>query len=333
MFAWWGQRAKICWTSSLHAHVCLALSLCWRVLPCSNILLGAGLDAGSSAVRLSCIALPTLSCHVTVFAPHLPLPVSVTPPLSLSPRQQGLQLYTVITLSFCRSSALVASRRASRRHRSCILHARLEKYCDSFRRWKHRRMLMMRSQLWQVREIVRKRARKIELNKLVIQLWKHFPYRVIVNWVSSPLFAGPWSPCGHTLVCPCVCTCVQISVTCAHNVPSLESSSVSVSASVTVSVSVPLLSVGDGAGKISCSSGSLIRIKWKHAVYIVPNNFSSFGFLWHLKWLLDKGFTKRLLQNLLQLRFVSRQGRRFFVATPQKIIRNYFFRDSTKQGV
>lgn len=150
MFAWWGQRAKICWTSSLHAHVCLSLSLNWRVLPCPSILLGAGLDAGNSAVRLSCIALPTLSCHVTVFALHLPLPVSVR--LSLSPRQQGLQLYTVITLSFCRSSALVASRRASRRHRSCILHARLEKYCDSFRRWKHTRMLMMRSQLWQVRE-------------------------------------------------------------------------------------------------------------------------------------------------------------------------------------
>lgn len=149
----------------------------------------------------------------------------------------------------------------------------------------------------------------------------------------SPLWL--WSPCGHTFLCPCVCACVQISVTCAHNVPSLESSSVSVSASVTVpvSVSVALLSVGDGAGKISCSSGSLIRIKWKHAVYIVPNNFSSFGFLWHLKWLLDKGFTKRLLQNLLQLRFVSRQGRHFFVAAPQKIIRNYFFRDSTKQGV
>lgn len=214
MFAWWGQRAKICWTSSLHAHVCLALSLSWRVLPCPNILLGAGLDAGNSAVRLSCIAFPTLSCHVTVFAPHLPLPVSVTPPLSLSARQQGLQLYTVITLSFCRSSALVASRRASRRHRSCILHARLEKYCDSFRRWKHTRMLMMRSQLWQVREIVRKRAQKIELNKLVIQLWKHFPYRVIVNWVSSPLFAGPWSPCGHTLVCPCVYMCANFSYMC-----------------------------------------------------------------------------------------------------------------------
>lgn len=83
MFAWWGQRAKICWTSSLHAHVCLSLSLSWRVLPCPNIRLGAGLDAGNSAVRLSCIALPTLSCHVTVFALHLPLPVSVTSPLAL----------------------------------------------------------------------------------------------------------------------------------------------------------------------------------------------------------------------------------------------------------
>lgn len=106
-----------------------ACPLGWRVFLCPNILHCAdceGLDAGNSAVRLSCIALPTLSCHVTVFAFHLSLYrfLSLSLSLSLSPRQQSLQLYTVITLSFCRSSTLVASRRASRRHRSCILHAR-----------------------------------------------------------------------------------------------------------------------------------------------------------------------------------------------------------------
>lgn len=132
------------------------------------------------------------------------------------------------------------------------------------------------------------KKKKIELNKLVIQLWKHFPYRVIVNWVSSLCWAvvALWTHIIVQCVCVPVSACVQISVTCAHEVSSLES------------YSVPLwptwqVHSGVGAGKISCSSGSLIRIKWKHAVYIVPNNFSSFGFLWHLKWLLDKGFTKR----------------------------------------
>lgn len=134
----------------------------------------------------------------------------------------------------------------------------------------------------------KKKKKKIELNKLVIQLWKHFPYRVIVNWVCAPLSlhsAGLWSPCGHTYECPCVCMCANFSYMCTRCVllgellcPALAHA--------------PVHS-GVGAGKISCSSGSLIRIKWKHAVYIVPNNFSSFGFLWHLKWLLDKGFTKR----------------------------------------
>lgn len=60
-----------------------ACPLGWRVFLCPNILHSAdceGLDAGNSAVRLSCIALPTLSCHVTVFAFHLslPLPVSIS---------------------------------------------------------------------------------------------------------------------------------------------------------------------------------------------------------------------------------------------------------------
>lgn len=170
----------------------------------------------------------------------------------------------------------------------------------------------LRSQLWQVREIVRKRAQKIELNKLVIQLWKHFPYRVIVNWVSAPLhLAGLWSPCGHTRVCVCVAVsmCANFSYICTRCAFLGEL--------LCLALARAPVHSGGGAGKISCSSGSLIRIKWKHAVYIVPNNFSSFGFLWHLKWLLDKGFTKRLLQNLLQLRFLSSQDRHFFVATSQ----------------
>lgn len=65
--------------------------------------------------------------------------------------------------------------------------------------------------------------------------------------------AGLWSPCGHTYECPCVCMCANFSYMCTRCVllgellcPALAHA--------------PVHS-GVGAGKISCSSGSLIRIK------------------------------------------------------------------------
>lgn len=152
------MRTSVCPSSRLES-----VPLCPNILDRAD---SGGLDAGNSAVRLSCIALPTLSCHVTVFAFHLSLALSFSPASCLylchshsAPGSKAcFQLYTVITLSFCRSSRRDVQA-GDIGHAYCM-PARKNTAATPFNATSTQECWNLRSQLWQVREIVRKRAQK-----------------------------------------------------------------------------------------------------------------------------------------------------------------------------